>query len=147
MKVSDGFIEIFIVFLVLIFSVFLALATSSGENTYNNSPADPTDPSSIPIKHSGQSQADQEGIEEKPVRRTDTSKSITSEVLKQRKTQNPRYNSHDDTEYGIFYILKRMAIINKESWRYYLLGFLAAMCTGMVFPAFGIVYGGFSFMS
>ena len=75
---------------------------------------------------------------EKPLGRTETSKSLASEILKQKKAQQ---GDADEKEYGMLYIMGRMARINKESWNLYALGIFAAACTGMVYPAFGIVFG------
>ncbi|KAG8804747.1 GTPase-activating protein, partial [Serendipita sp. 398] len=80
---------------------------------------------------------------EKPLGRTDTTKSLASEILKQREKEGKHHHAaagEVEREYGMFYILKRMAIINKESWKFYVLGFIAASGTGMVYPAFGIVF-------
>jgi ATP-binding cassette subfamily B (MDR/TAP) protein 1 len=122
------------------------IGTSAQNTDVNATPADPTDPSAaMRIRHREQyekEKADMEieraAREEKPVKRTDTSKSISSEILKNRQS-----GLGMEKEYGMLYILKRMAYINRESWKLYALGIFAAMCTGMVYPSFGIVFGEF----
>ncbi|PVF95031.1 putative Leptomycin B resistance protein pmd1 [Serendipita vermifera] len=78
--------------------------------------------------------------EEKPLGRTDTSRSLASEILKQREAAKGP-NADKEKEYSMLYIMKRMFLINKESWPKYLLAFVAAIAVGMVYPSFGIVYG------
>ena len=84
-------------------------------------------------------QIEEDAAREKPLGRSDTSKSLASEILKQRLAAEG--GAKGEKEYGMWYILRRMIIVNKDSWRFYALGFTAATCTGMVYPAFGIVYG------
>ncbi|KAI0282942.1 P-loop containing nucleoside triphosphate hydrolase protein [Russula brevipes] len=45
-----------------------------------------------------------------------------------------------EKEYSMFYLFKRMGRINKAEWKGYLFGFLFAIATGCVYPAFGIVW-------
>ncbi|EJT98109.1 multidrug resistance protein 1 [Dacryopinax primogenitus] len=47
-----------------------------------------------------------------------------------------------DQDYSMLYLFYRMSKLCKESLPYYALGSCAAMATGMVYPVFGIVYGG-----
>jgi len=80
---------------------------------------------------------EQAAMEEKPLGRADTSRSLASDILKQR----PQEAGTEEREYGMLYIFKRMAKINRESWHFYVLGFIASAAGGMVYPVFGIVYG------
>jgi ATP-binding cassette subfamily B (MDR/TAP) protein 1 len=72
-------------------------------------------------------------LEEKPLGRTNTSQSLANGAPEQRKTEGK--------EYGILYVLKRMAQINRDSWPRYVLGIFGSMGGGMVYPVFGIVFG------
>lgn len=74
---------------------------------------------------------------EDPLGRADTSRSLASEILEQRRREQ---KSGQEKQYGTRDMFMRMGTINKESIPLYLVGCLAAMCTGMVYPAFGIVY-------
>ncbi|KAF9267350.1 P-loop containing nucleoside triphosphate hydrolase protein [Marasmius fiardii PR-910] len=76
--------------------------------------------------------------DEVPLGRKNTSRSLASEILEQKERQ--KAGEHED-DYSIFYLFKRMGIINKTEWKSYLFGTIAAILTGLVFPAFGIVYG------
>lgn len=75
--------------------------------------------------------------EEEPLGRANTSRSLASEILEQRRRQQ---GSVQERQYGTRDMFMRMGTINKEAIPLYIMGFLAAMCTGMVYPAFGIVY-------
>jgi ATP-binding cassette, subfamily B (MDR/TAP), member 1 len=55
--------------------------------------------------------------------------------------KKPKPSAPVEKEPGMMHVLKRMAQINKESWKLYAVGFIAATATGMIYPAFGIVYG------
>jgi hypothetical protein len=43
--------------------------------------------------------------------------------------------------HSFFYLVKRMGALNREALPFYLFGFLATVCTGAEYPAFGLVYG------
>jgi ATP-binding cassette subfamily B (MDR/TAP) protein 1 len=120
---------------------------TSGHNTPigHHVPTDLTDPSAMmKLKQKekmGKEKADRDiekaAQDEKPLGRTDTSRSLASDILKQRALDA----GGPEKEYSIVYILKRMARINRDSWLLYVLGFIAAAAGGMVYPVFGIVYG------
>jgi ATP-binding cassette subfamily B (MDR/TAP) protein 1 len=74
---------------------------------------------------------------EEPLGRATTSRSLASEILEQRRRGQ---GSVQEKQYGTRDMFMRMGTINKESIPLYIIGCLAAMCTGMVYPAFGIVY-------
>ncbi|KAI0305296.1 multidrug resistance protein 1 [Multifurca ochricompacta] len=80
---------------------------------------------------------EKEILEEVPLGRSNTHRSLASEILEQRRAGNPLQR---EKEYGMFYLFKRMGVINKGEWRKYLFGTLFAIATGCVFPAFGIVW-------
>lgn len=94
-----------------------------------------------PIEGSGIMVENERGeLDEKKIARVDTSKSLTSEIVKHRGLKKI---SDKEEEFGIFYIMGRMAKINRESWKFYVIGFSAALVTGMTYPVFGIIYGQF----
>ncbi|QRV77587.1 ABC transporter transmembrane region [Ceratobasidium sp. AG-Ba] len=73
-----------------------------------------------------------------PLKRTATgSRSVASEVLSARAKEGSRYGAKD---HGFTYLFKRMGLINRDSWNLYYWGCFAAIVTGMVYPAMGIVY-------
>ncbi|KAG7088358.1 hypothetical protein E1B28_012362 [Marasmius oreades] len=76
--------------------------------------------------------------EEVPLGRKNTNRSLASEILERKKNENA--GEHQE-HYNFFYLFKRMGIINKTEWKRYVYGTIAAILTGLVFPAFGIVYG------
>jgi ATP-binding cassette subfamily B (MDR/TAP) protein 1 len=120
---------------------------ASGHNTPigHHAPADLTDPSAMmKLKQQGKMGKEKAGRDiekaahdEKLLGRTDTSRSLASDILKQRALDT----GGPEKEYSIVYILKRMAHINRDSWLFYVLGFVATVGGGMVYPVFGIVYG------
>ena len=75
-------------------------------------------------------------FEEKPLGRTNTSKSLASDILKRHQQANA-----EAREYSIFYISRRMAEINRDSWPRYIFGVFGSLGGGMVYPVFGIVFG------
>jgi ATP-binding cassette subfamily B (MDR/TAP) protein 1 len=71
-------------------------------------------------------------MEEVPLGRRNTSKSLASEIIEQRKSQGP---SNREKEYSLFYLFKRMGKINKGEWKHYLFGCVFSI--GKYFPFFG----------
>jgi ATP-binding cassette subfamily B (MDR/TAP) protein 1 len=82
--------------------------------------------------------------EEIPHRRGGSTRSLASEIIEKKK--QPGQERQKD--YGLFYLFKRMGSLNPPGYKEYFFGSCAAICTGMVYPAFGLVYakalGGFS---
>jgi ATP-binding cassette subfamily B (MDR/TAP) protein 1 len=125
-------------------------ADASGHNTPigHHTPADLTDPSAMMKlkqkekmgKEKAERDIEKAAFDAKPLGRTDTSRSLASDILKQRAPDA----GGPEREYNIVYILKRMVHINRDSWLLYVLGFVGAAGGGMVYPVFGIVYGMFS---
>ncbi|KAJ1303401.1 hypothetical protein OPQ81_011593 [Rhizoctonia solani] len=73
-----------------------------------------------------------------PLKRTATgTRSLASEILSAREKDVQRYGTKD---HGFIYLFKRMGLINRDSWKLYVLGCTAAIVTGMVYPVMGIVY-------
>ena len=60
-------------------------------------------------------------LDEIPLGRSNTHRSLASEILEQRKAQG---SSKREKEYSMFYLFKRMGRINKGEWKSYLLGFI-----------------------
>jgi ATP-binding cassette subfamily B (MDR/TAP) protein 1 len=77
-------------------------------------------------------------MDEKPLKRVDTSRSVGSDMLRKRQPAN---ESKKDNDRGIFYIMARMAKINQASWKFYGTGLAATLFTGMTYPSFAIVFG------
>jgi len=66
----------------------------------------------------GPTDIEKAALEEIPLGRSTTSRSLASEILEQRKAQGP------EKEYSFFYLFKRMGRINKDEWKGYLFGCL-----------------------
>ena len=58
-------------------------------------------------------------MEEVPLGRRNTSRSLASEIIEQRKSQGL---SNQEKEYSLFYLFKRMGRINRGEWKHYLFG-------------------------
>ena len=58
-------------------------------------------------------------LEEIPLGRKNTHRSLASEILEQRQGQG---SAKREKEYGMFYLFKRMGRVNKGEWKSYLLG-------------------------
>jgi len=74
---------------------------------------------------------------EEPLGRANTSRSLASEILDQKRREQ---GAVKERTYGTLDMFRRMGTINKEAIPLYIVGCLAACGTGMVYPAFGIVY-------
>jgi ATP-binding cassette subfamily B (MDR/TAP) protein 1 len=61
---------------------------------------------------------EREALEEIPLGRSNTHRSLASEILEQRKTTA----TQNRKEYGMIYLFRRMGTINKGEWQRYLLG-------------------------
>ncbi|KIP05158.1 hypothetical protein PHLGIDRAFT_129050 [Phlebiopsis gigantea 11061_1 CR5-6] len=72
-----------------------------------------------------------------PLGRSNTGRSLASEILEQRQNNMPSR----DSKYSMVYLFRRMGRINHDVWQMYLIGGIAAILTGAVYPAFGIVFG------
>lgn len=79
-------------------------------------------------------------LEEIPLDRKHTNHSVTSDIIKQRSEEKVKSEINED-KYSLFYLFKRMGALNREGLHRYAFGAFFAMCTGAVYPAFGIVYG------
>ncbi|KAI0697870.1 P-loop containing nucleoside triphosphate hydrolase protein [Cytidiella melzeri] len=72
-----------------------------------------------------------------PLGRSNTGRSLASELIERRAQEQAR----KENDYSILYLFKRMGYINRDSWRLYLVGAIAAVLTGALYPAFGLVFG------
>ena len=63
---------------------------------------------------------------------------MSSEILKRRAEEGDRFG---EKAYHMYYLFGRMGKLQGDSWRRYAVGAVFAALTGMVYPAFGIVYG------
>ena len=71
-------------------------------------------------------------MEEVPLGRRNTSRSLASEIIEQRKAEG---SSKKEKEHSMYYLFKRMGRINSEEWQQYLFGALFAI--GKYFPFLG----------
>ncbi|KAG2338495.1 P-loop containing nucleoside triphosphate hydrolase protein [Suillus weaverae] len=78
-----------------------------------------------------------EGI---PLDRKNTNHSVTSDIVNKRNEEKVKAEINED-DYSLFYLFKRVGALNREGLYRYAIGTFFAMCTGAVYPAFGIVYG------
>ncbi|OBZ71083.1 Leptomycin B resistance protein pmd1 [Grifola frondosa] len=74
--------------------------------------------------------------EEIPLARAKSGRSLASEILEQRR----KGQDGKKVTYGFSYLMKRMGIINRDVWRQYMFGVIAAICNGCTYPAFGVVF-------
>ncbi|KAL9710959.1 hypothetical protein Ac2012v2_005499 [Leucoagaricus gongylophorus] len=76
--------------------------------------------------------------EEVPLGRKNTGRSLASELVEQKRIVAEA--NEVKVSYSLFYLFKRMGFIMKDHWHKYLVGSIAACASGMVYPAFGIVF-------
>ncbi|KAH0586250.1 Leptomycin B resistance protein pmd1 [Termitomyces sp. J132] len=76
--------------------------------------------------------------EEIPLGRKNTGRSLASEIIEQK--QKAQESAKEESDYSLLYLFKRMGLLIREGWRNYFFGAIFASMTGMVYPAFGIVY-------
>ncbi|KAG5648338.1 hypothetical protein DXG03_004910 [Asterophora parasitica] len=76
--------------------------------------------------------------EEIPLGRKNTGRSLASEIIEQKRKESD--GEKERGELGLLYLFKRMGTLNRAGWRNYVIGSIFATITGMVYPAFGIVY-------
>ena len=82
-----------------------------------------------------------EAQEEIPLGRKNTGRSLASEILEQKQKEQ---GSSKEKDYSLLYLFRRLGAIQSEVWKRYAIGSIFAICTGMVYPAFGVVYGKFN---
>ncbi|KAG2740983.1 P-loop containing nucleoside triphosphate hydrolase protein [Suillus brevipes Sb2] len=74
-----------------------------------------------------------------PLDRKSTIRSVGSDVVSQLQETEGHKASEDD--YGLFYLMRRIAILHPEGLHRYLIGSFFAICNGAVYPASGIIFG------
>ena len=72
----------------------------------------------------GPTDIEREALEEIPLGRSNTQRSLASEIIEQRKTLTA---AQQEKEYGMLYLFRRMGAINKGEWKRYLFGSLFAI--------------------
>ncbi|KAK7461381.1 hypothetical protein VKT23_008560 [Stygiomarasmius scandens] len=70
-----------------------------------------------------------------PLGRKNTSHSLASETLEQKQKETVRKE-----DYSLAYLLYRIGKMNREGWKKYAIGSVFAIMTGLVYPAYGIVF-------
>lgn len=78
--------------------------------------------------------------EDIPLDRKSTNHSGISLIANQRNEEKMKAEVNEN-DYSLFYLFKRVGALHKEGLHRYAIGAFFAMCTGGVYPAFGIVYG------
>lgn len=73
--------------------------------------------------------------EEIPLGPRQSSRSLASEIIERSRKQQKQKQ-----DYSMFYLFRRIGSLNPQGYKAYFVGTCAAICTGMVYPAFGIVY-------
>ncbi|KAK0232730.1 P-loop containing nucleoside triphosphate hydrolase protein [Armillaria fumosa] len=81
---------------------------------------------------------EQVAYEEVHLRRRYTHQSLTSQILEQKKTD--RRDGGKEPEHSTYYIFRRMGTINRSQRKKYFFGTIFCSMSGMVYPAYGIVY-------
>ena len=62
------------------------------------------------------------------------------ETRERREEQKQKEQVAKKNDYSMFYIFKRMGYINRDVWRQYLFGGIAAVCNGATYPSYGIIF-------
>ncbi|KAL4246649.1 GTPase-activating protein [Abortiporus biennis] len=95
------------------------------------------DDSDTATDHDEKEDIEKQAAEENPLARQHTGRSLASEILEQR---NKEKGDGKKVPYSMPYLFYRMGQINRASWKKYMFGAMFASMTGMVHPAFGIVF-------
>ncbi|KAJ2914131.1 hypothetical protein MD484_g6294, partial [Candolleomyces efflorescens] len=75
--------------------------------------------------------------DEIPLGRRNTGRSLASEIIEQRRLGA---DGKEESDLSLPVLFKRMALLVPDQWRNYALAGVFACMTGMIYPAFGIVY-------
>ncbi|KIM74275.1 hypothetical protein PILCRDRAFT_828358 [Piloderma croceum F 1598] len=81
---------------------------------------------------------EKKALDEIPLGRKNSSYSLSSEIV-ERHNKLPNGAVHEDGR-GLPYLFLRMGKLNRASWTSYAIGVVAACMSGMVPPAFGVLY-------
>ncbi|KAI0643098.1 P-loop containing nucleoside triphosphate hydrolase protein [Trametes meyenii] len=79
---------------------------------------------------------EQQIAEEVPLQRQKSGRSLASEILEQRNKEN----NEKQSDYSMPYLFKRLGYINRDVWKQYLFGSIAAVANGATYPAYGVVF-------
>ncbi|KAM5533130.1 hypothetical protein V8D89_013178 [Ganoderma adspersum] len=79
---------------------------------------------------------EKQAAEEIPLQRAKSGRSLASEILEQK--QKDHETKKDD--FSMYYIFKRLGYINRDVWKQYLFGSIAAICNGATYPSYGIIF-------
>ncbi|TBU45834.1 P-loop containing nucleoside triphosphate hydrolase protein [Dichomitus squalens] len=79
---------------------------------------------------------EKQAAEEVPLERSKSGRSLASEILEQKQKER----ATEEKDYSLYYIFKRMGYINRDVWKQYLFGIIAAVCNGATYPSYGIVF-------
>ncbi|EMD39893.1 hypothetical protein CERSUDRAFT_81221 [Gelatoporia subvermispora B] len=85
---------------------------------------------------SAEEDIEKQAAEEVPLQRQKSGRSLASEILEQRAKEH----GEEKHSYSVPYLMRRMGRINRDDWKRYAFGIVAAICNGCTYPAFGIVY-------
>ncbi|KAL7421323.1 GTPase-activating protein [Cryptotrichosporon argae] len=72
--------------------------------------------------------------------RAPTGRSVASQLLEQMRAQREA-DATDYDKMGIVTIFRRLIALNREQRKWYISGTIAAICTGLVYPALSIIFG------
>ncbi|KAI6098491.1 P-loop containing nucleoside triphosphate hydrolase protein [Pisolithus sp. B1] len=78
--------------------------------------------------------------DEVPLNCHETHNSVTS-GLACPKNEEKGKGEVDEKSYGLFHLFRRIGSLNPYGYRLYVIGTVAAMASGMVYPVFAIIYG------
>ncbi|KAF9254844.1 ste6-like protein [Marasmius fiardii PR-910] len=71
--------------------------------------------------------------------RKDTTRSLASEVISE-KARERGEEGDEEKDYSLFYLLRRMAMLNRVEWKRYMVACVTAVFSGFIYPSFGVVY-------
>ena len=78
-----------------------------------------------------------QAAEEVPLERQKSGRSLASEILEQKQCENDGEGKDD---FSIYYLFKRLGVLNRESWKMYGFGVVAAICNSATYPSYGVVF-------
>lgn len=73
-------------------------------------------------------QIEKQALEEIPLGRSNTQRSLASQILEQKAKRGELGKGREEPEYSAGYLMRKMASINRSEWRKYVLGFCFAVC-------------------
>ncbi|TFK23400.1 multidrug resistance protein 1 [Coprinopsis marcescibilis] len=79
-----------------------------------------------------------EAADEVPLGRRNTNRSIASDILEKRALEQAERG--EQGAYSLTYLFKRMGLLIRDQWRNYSIAFIFSCASGMVYPAFGLVF-------